>query len=92
MTSLTSTVFNFDLGFHQYALNPKDLCGQRQFWKQWANLKLMYLNCSLNRTVLCLQQNLNAARSCFLPKAEKQELIAELMKVYGLDEMEDTLH
>jgi hypothetical protein len=69
-------------------LSPKDLHGQRKFWKQWAHLKVMYFNC----TILCLQQNLNAARSCFLPKAEKQELIAELMKVYGLDEMEGTSH
>lgn len=38
-----------------------------------------------------LRANLNAARSCFLPKAEKQELIAELMEVYGLDE-EDPSH
>ncbi|KDR18263.1 adenosine deaminase-like isoform X2 [Zootermopsis nevadensis] len=33
-----------------------------------------------------LRANLNAARSCFLPQAEKKELLSQLKSIYGLDE------
>ena len=33
---------------------------------------------------MCLKQNLNAARSCFLPQGEKDELIKQLESIYGL--------
>jgi len=33
---------------------------------------------------MCSQQNLNAARSCFLPQEEKQALITQLESIYGL--------
>lgn len=32
-----------------------------------------------------IRANLNAARSCFLPKEEKEELITELVRIYGLN-------
>lgn len=34
---------------------------------------------------MCSQQNLNAARSCFLPKEEKEQLITDLVEIYGLN-------
>ena len=36
--------------------------------------------------ILCDAQNLNAARSSFLPEDEKKELVRQLYNVYGMEE------